>query len=65
MEGLGELPKEVLIIVGVIPVTAITAIAALDAGPGRLRAACALPRRPGSAGESGRAVIQAAQIFSL
>jgi ABC-type nitrate/sulfonate/bicarbonate transport system permease component len=31
--GIGELPKEVLIIVGVIPVMAITTVAALDEVP--------------------------------
>jgi ABC-type nitrate/sulfonate/bicarbonate transport system permease component len=35
--GIGELPKEVLIIVGVIPVMAITTVAALDEVPEDLR----------------------------
>jgi ABC-type nitrate/sulfonate/bicarbonate transport system permease component len=35
--GIGELPKEVLIIVGVIPVVAITTVAALDEVPEDLR----------------------------
>ncbi len=35
--GIGELPKEVLIIVGVIPVMAVTTVAALDEVPGDLR----------------------------
>jgi NitT/TauT family transport system permease protein/taurine transport system permease protein len=35
--GIGELPKEVLIIVGVIPVMAITTVAALDEVPQDLR----------------------------
>ena len=33
--GIGELPKEVLIIVGVIPLMAVTTVAALDEVPGR------------------------------
>ena len=35
--GIGELPKEVLIIVGVIPIMAVTTVAALDAVPEDLR----------------------------
>jgi NitT/TauT family transport system permease protein/taurine transport system permease protein len=35
--GIGELPKEVLIIVGVIPVMAVTTVAALDEVPEDLR----------------------------
>lgn len=35
--GIGELPKEVLIIVGVIPVMAVTTVAALDEVPDDLR----------------------------
>ncbi len=42
--GIGELPKEVLIIVGVIPIMAVTTVAALDEVPEDLRL-CARVRR--------------------
>ena len=35
--GIGEMPKEVLIMIGVIPIMAVTTVAALDAVPNDLR----------------------------